>query len=62
LRVEGDVVVWVCRKINDRVAALVKDGGFGGHETIADGEFLRGGVPGKVVDRAFLVCGDIQDY
>ena len=54
--------MWVCRKINDRVAALVKDGGFGGHETIADGEFLRGGVPGKVVDRAFLVCGDIQDY
>lgn len=40
LRVEGDKVVRVCRKLNDRVAALIKDGCFGGHEAIADSEFL----------------------
>ena len=60
LRVEGDEVVWLCRKLNDRVAALVEDGCFGGHETIAYSEFLRGRVPGKIVNRAFLVCGGVR--
>jgi len=40
LRVEGDKVVRVWRKLNNRVAALVKDGCFGGHEAITDSEFL----------------------
>src|SRR5258706_11932294 len=40
LRVEGDKVVRIGWKLNDRVAALVKDGSFGGHETITDRKFL----------------------
>jgi len=55
LWVEGDEVVRVRRKLNDRVAALVEDRCFGGHEAIAYSEFLRGWIPSKVVDRAFLL-------
>ena len=40
LRVERDKVVRMSWKLNDRVAALVKDGCFGGHEAITDREFL----------------------
>ena len=52
--------MWVRRKLNNRVAALVEDGCLGGHEAIAYGEFLRRGIPRKVVDRAFLVCGESE--
>ena len=53
LWVEGVADVWVCRKLNNWMAALVEDGRLGRYEAIARGKFRRG-APHKIVDRALL--------